>query len=67
LKVTIVASVDQTMAWVFIEDGPPPLNQLKQLLYGYLFTAKQKGGHFGKHSTGRYVHINVNIHDNIHL
>jgi hypothetical protein len=60
LKVTFVASADQTMAWVFIEDGPQPFNQLKQLLYAiYLLQNKkavylvniQQGGTFTSTST----------------
>jgi hypothetical protein len=60
LKVTLVASADQTMAWVFIEDGPQPFNQLKQLLYAiYLLQNKkavylvniQQGGTFTSTST----------------
>jgi hypothetical protein len=42
IKVTSVVAVDQSMAWFFIEDGPPPLNQFKQLLFGIYFTQNQK-------------------------
>jgi len=42
LKVTLVASEDQTMIWVFIEDGPQPYNQLKQLLLGIFFLQNNK-------------------------
>ena len=42
LKVTLVASADQTMIWVFIEDGPQPFNQLKQLLFGIFFLQNNK-------------------------
>jgi hypothetical protein len=41
-KVTIVAAVDQSMFWLFIEDGPPPLNQLKQLLIGIILVQSNK-------------------------
>ncbi len=42
LKVTLVASADQTIIWVFIEDGPQPYNQLKQLLLGIFFLQHNK-------------------------
>jgi hypothetical protein len=42
LKVTLVASADQTIIWLFIEDGPQPLNQLKQLLLGIVFQQNNK-------------------------
>ena len=41
-KVTIVAAVDQSMFWLFIEDGPPPLNQLKQLLISIILVQSNK-------------------------
>ena len=43
LKVTVAASTDQSIFWLFIEDGPQPYNQLKGLLLGILFTQKGKG------------------------
>jgi hypothetical protein len=67
LKVTLVASADQTMIWVFIEDGPQPFNQLKQLLFGIFFLQNNKAVGLVNIEQERYVHINVNIHDNIHL
>ncbi len=42
LKVTLVASADQTIIWVFIEDGPQPYNQHKQLLLGIFFLQHKK-------------------------
>ncbi len=42
LKVTLVASADQTIIWVFIEDGPQQYNQYKQLLLGIFFLQHNK-------------------------
>ncbi|MEM0337105.1 MAG: hypothetical protein QXS96_01705 [Candidatus Caldarchaeum sp.] len=41
-KVTIVVSADQSILWVFNEDGPPPYNQLKGLLLLVIFSSNGK-------------------------
>lgn len=39
--VTVVVSADQSTFWLFAEDGPAPLNQLKGLLVGVMFGQKK--------------------------
>lgn len=39
--VTVVATADQSIIWLFIDDGPSPLNQLKGLLLAIIFNQKK--------------------------
>ncbi|MEM1943391.1 MAG: hypothetical protein QXY50_05075 [Candidatus Caldarchaeum sp.] len=41
IKLTIVASTDQSTFWMFIEDGPEPFSRLKGLLLGVIFGQKK--------------------------
>ena len=43
LKVTLVASTDQSIIWAYIDDGPQPFNQLKQLMIAVVFMQTKTG------------------------
>lgn len=42
IKVTIVSSTDQSISWVYIDDGPQQLSQLRGLLFQIYFVKNNK-------------------------